>query len=329
MLHGRGPHKAGDIHDPAVQNRDAKIAEPEDLPEERRPSEPDAVRDVRSTGLPIPQSGYARAELAVFYLGLLTLTEVVTIYVDSVWGLAGFVVLVVGLMVGALRTAKPSGLSPEGVGLIERIERRETSLRVALLLPPLIGIASLTLPLQRFGELGRSGAVALPALVAAWATMRANGYRRHDAGVTLPRSWRSGLINLIVAASGLGFGYLRFRTSGSGSSPPESVSAAALSATILLAVGTGFTNEFVYRGILQRAAIDLFGPLVGVGYVATLSTVPIIGQRSPLDTGLIFLAAVAFGTTVQLTRSILGVSIAHAVAILSALVVFPAIAGSG
>ena len=326
MLLGRGSHKAGDIPDPTVQNRDAKMEEREDLPDEPRPSEPDAVLDVRSTGLPTPQSDYARAELAVFYLGLLTLTEVVTIHVDPVWGIAGFAVLIVGLMVGALRTAKPSGLSPEGVGLIER---RETSLRVALLLPPLIGIASLTLPLQRFGELGRSGAVALPALVAAFATMRANGYRRHDVGVSLPRSWRSGLFDLIVAASGIGLGYLRFRTSGSGSSPPESVSVAALSAAILLAVGTGFTIEFVYRGILQRAATDLFGPLVGVVYVATLSTVPIIGKRSPLDTGLIFLVAVAFGTAVQLTRSILGVSIALAIAILCALVVFPAVAGSG
>jgi uncharacterized protein len=326
MSHGRGPHKVEDILNPTVQNRDAKIVEREDLPNERRHSEPDAVLDVRSTGLPTPQSDYARAELAIFYLGLLTLTEVVTIHVDPVWGIAGFAVLVVGLMVGALRTVQPSGLSSEGVGLIER---RETSLRVALLLPPLIGIASLTLPLQRFGELGRSGAVALPALVAAFATMRANGYHRHDAGVSLPRSWWSGLFNLIVAASGIGLGYLRFWTSGSGSSPPESVSVAAMSAAILLAVGTGFTIEFVYRGILQRAATDLFGPLAGVGYVATLSTVPIIGQRSPLDTGLIFLVAVAFGTAVQLTRSILGVSIAHAIAILCALVVFPAIAGSG
>ena len=96
-----------------------------------------------------------------------------------------------------------------------------------------------------------------------------------------------------------------------------------------LAVGTAFTNEFVYRGILQRAATDLFGPLAGVVYVATLSTVPIIGQRSPLDTGLIFLVAVAFGTVVQLTRSLLGVSMAHAIAIFCALVVFPAMAGSG
>lgn len=326
MLRGRGPHKVGDIPEPTVQNRDAKMAEPEDLPDERRPREPDAVLDVRSTGPPTPQSDYARAELAVFYLGLLTLTEVVTIHVNPVWGIAGFAVLVVGLMVGALRTAIPSGLSPEGIGLKER---RETSLRVALLLPPLIGIASLTLPLQRFGELGRSGAVALPVLVAAFATMRANGYRRRDAGVSLPRSWRSSLFNLIVAASGIGLGYLGFRTSGSGSSPPESVSVAALALPILLAVGTGFTNEFVYRGILQRAATDLFGPLAGVVYVATLFTVPIIGQQSPLDTGLIFLVAVAFGAAVQLTRSILGVSIAHAIAILCALVVFPTIAGSG
>ena len=326
MLHGRGPHKVGDNPEPTVQNRDAKMAEPEDLLVERRPREPDAVLDVRSTGLPTPRSDYARAELALFYLGLLTLTEVVTSHVDPVWGIAGFAVLVVGLMVGALRTVIPSGLSPEGIGLKER---RETSLRVALLLPPLIGIASLTLPLQRFGELGRSGAVALPALVAAFATMRANGYRRHDAGVSLPRSWRSGLFNLIVAASGIGLGYLSFRASGSGSSPPESVSVAALSLPVLLAVGTGFTNEFVYRGILQRAAADLFGPLAGVVYVACLFTVPIIVQRSPLDTGLIFLVAVAFGTAVQLTRSILGVSIAHAVAILCAVVVFPAVAGSG
>jgi membrane protease YdiL (CAAX protease family) len=200
---------------------------------------------------------------------------------------------------------------------------------VALLLPPLIGIASLTLPLQRFGELGRSGAVALPALVAAFATMRANGYRRDDAGVSLPRSWQRGLYDLIVAASGIGLGYLRFRTSGSDSSPPESISVAGLSAAILLAVGTGFTYEFVYRGILQRAATDLFGPLAGVVFVATLSTVPIIGQRSPLDAGVIFLVAIVFGTVVQLTHSILGVSIAHTIAILSALVVFPAIAGSG
>src|SRR5215218_9318189 len=163
MMHSRGPHEVGDIPELTVQKQGAKTAEPEDLPDERPPWEPNAVLDVRMTGPPTPQSDYARAELAVFYLGLLTLTEVVAIHVNPVWGIAGFALLIVGLMVGALRTAIPSGLSPEGIGLIVR---RETSLRVALLLPPLIGIASLTLPLQRFGELGRSGAVALPALVA-------------------------------------------------------------------------------------------------------------------------------------------------------------------
>jgi CAAX protease family protein len=322
----RDTPKAVEIRDAAVQNQAAKTAAHEDLQDAHQPGEPDAVLDVRSTGPPTPLADYARAELAVFYLGLLALTEVVAIHVDPAWGIAGFAVLVVGLMVGALWTARPRGPNPAGVGLIER---RDTSLRVALLLPPLIGIASLTLPLQQFGELGQSGAIAIPALVAAFATMRANGYCRRDVGMSLSRSWRNALLNLIVAASGIGLGYLRFRTTGSGSSLPETVSIAGVSAAVLLAVSTGFTSEFVYRGILQRAAVDLFGPLAGVVYVAVLSTVPVIVQRSPLDTGLIFLVAVAFGTAVQATRSLFGVSIAHSIAILCAFVVFPAIAGSG
>jgi membrane protease YdiL (CAAX protease family) len=158
--------------------------------------------------------------------------------------------------------------------------------------------------------------------------MRANGYQRQDVGVVLPRSWRNGLLNLVVAASGIGLGYLSFRASGSHLAPPESASATTLLFAILLALVSGITNEFVYRGVLQRAATDLFGPLAGVVYVATLFTVPTIARLTLLDTGPVFLVALAFGTVVQLTRSILGVSIAHAIAIICAMVIFPTIAGA-
>jgi uncharacterized protein len=322
----RDAPEADELRDVAIRNHDAGKAEPENPQDEPHSGQPNEAFAVRSIGPPTTLSDYARAELAVFYLGLFVLTEVVAVHVDPAWGSAGFAALVVGLMVGALQAVQSGNLNVAGLSLTER---RDSNLRVALLLPPLIGIASLTLPLQRLGELGRPGAVALPALVAAFAAMRANGYRRHDIGLSLPQSWLNASLNLIVAASGIGLGYVWFRMSESNSSPPEPVSIAGVSVAILLAVSAGFTNEFVYRGILQRAASDLFGPLIGVVYVAALSTAPVIVQPSLLDTAFFFLVAVAFGAAVQRTRSIFGVSIAHAIALLCAFVVFPAIAGSG
>ena len=267
-----------------------------------------------------PEEGHVSGELAIFYLGFLALTYQVAARLDPVWGTIGFAVLVVGLLAGALRAVRPTAVAADGLP-------PGAGLRVALALPPLIGLVSLSLPLARFDPWGDELGVALPTLVAAAAAMRALGYRRADVGLSWPPGWGRSLASAVVVPLGIGVGYLEYRMLPGAAGAPAVPSPGDAALVVPAAIALGFTAELVYRGILQREATAIFGARLGVPYVAALAVLPVVGGYPALGTGLAFAVALAAGAAALWTRSLLGVGLAHGLAILAAWVVFPVILG--
>ncbi len=95
----------------------------------------------------------------------------------------------------------------------------------------------------------------------------------------------------------------------------------------ILLISTGLLEEMIFRGLLQRAAIDVLG-LWGIGYVAILFAVLHTGYQSLLDV-LFVLAAVGlfFGWIVYRTRSLLGVTLAHGLTNIVLFLVMPFVLG--
>jgi hypothetical protein len=75
---------------------------------------------------------------------------------------------------------------------------------------------------------------------------------------------------------------------------------------------TGFVEEFIFRGVLQRTAVEVFGGW-GIIYVSLLFAVLHMGFLSLIDVVFVFFVALFFSWVVKKTGSLLGVSLAHGI----------------
>jgi len=81
---------------------------------------------------------------------------------------------------------------------------------------------------------------------------------------------------------------------------------------LILLLGTGFVEEFIFRGVLQRSAVEAFGGW-GVIYVSLLFAILHIGFLSWIDVVFVFVIALFFGWVVKKTGSLLGVTLSHGI----------------
>jgi membrane protease YdiL (CAAX protease family) len=89
---------------------------------------------------------------------------------------------------------------------------------------------------------------------------------------------------------------------------------------LLLFVSTGVVEELIFRGVMQKSAVELFGNR-GIVYVSVIFTVLhmgwAVGQDAPalawLDLVFVFGVALLFGWIVKKTGSLLGVILCHGV----------------
>jgi membrane protease YdiL (CAAX protease family) len=92
---------------------------------------------------------------------------------------------------------------------------------------------------------------------------------------------------------------------------PQLTPEAVVAASIILIIFTGFTEELAFRGVMKRAADDLFGERISVIYVSLVFAVLHITHLSALDVLFVFGVGLLFSTIVHRTESIYGVTLAH------------------
>jgi membrane protease YdiL (CAAX protease family) len=258
---------------------------------------------------PVPRDSILRPVFGGFeriapliYLSAIGTSELLTVLVDPRLGVSAHAVVLFSLIIHASFTADAS-------------QRR---LFLALTLAPLIRILSLSMPLDGVAPTYWFMIVAVPLLAAAMIVARTLSLGRRDLGLVfgfLPTQ-------LVVAATGVGLGIVEYLIL-----KPEplidnlSLGAVLLPALILM-VGTGFTEEFVFRGVMQSAARDKLGR-ASLVYVSAVFAVMHVGFESALDIGFVFLVALFFSWVVLRTGSIFGVAISHGITNAALLLVIP------
>ncbi len=229
---------------------------------------------------------------AVIYLLAITAAEVVTIVAQPVLGITSYIVILVAVIVHAAVT--------------NRYFYGQLVLSLALV--PLVRILSLCMPLAYIPQMWWYPIIYVPLLVAAVVAMRILGYRAEEVGLT----FRLGPVQLAVMLTGLLFGVVEYFILA-----PEAMIAEFtwrevwLPALILLAC-TGFTEEFIFRGVLQRTAVEAFG-WWGIVYISLLFAILHIGYLSWIDAVFVFAVALFFGWVVEKTGSLLGVTLSHGI----------------
>jgi len=187
---------------------------------------------------------------------------------------------------------------------------------LSLALVPLIRMLSLVLPLTQIPQIWWYPVIYLPLLAAVIAVAYILEYKPSDIGITL-RSWP---LQLPVAVLGLGLGYIEYLILFPQPIMDNLTWSDAWLPALLLFVSTGVVEELIFRGVMQKSAVDLFGTR-GIVYVSIIFAIlhvgwavgPDVTELAWLDLVFVFGVALLFGWIVKKTGSLLGVILCHGV----------------
>ena len=187
-----------------------------------------------------------------------------------------------------------------------------------LLLVPLLRILSLTLPLNHFPLIYWYLWPSIPMLAALTLVVRRLNWTWSEVGITRP-NW---CFQLLVASSGPVIGLIHYFIL-----KPEPLIETltlrqALWPALILLAATGFVEELIFRGVIQRALTEVVGGLAGL-YVAALYAMLNMGYQSALNLLFVFAASLFFSWIVARTHTLLGVALAHGLANLGLFLVWP------
>ncbi len=264
------------------------------------------IRELSTPAPRLPWRVFDRPFLLLWgYLLVVALAEVLTALVSAELGMTLHAILLVGLTI-------------RGASWQLGAERR---LAMALTMAPLTRLISLAMPLTNLPQMAWYPIVSVPLLIAAWLIIRQLRVSRAELGL------RSGNLplQLMLMGCGLGLGFVEYIIL----APPPlttefSWSTLALSAA-LLAVSTGFTEELIFRGLLQSVATPTLGRWALV-YVSLLFAALHIGYLSFLDIVFVFGVGLLFAHIVRWSGSILGVSLAHGATNVTLFLIMPYLA---
>jgi hypothetical protein len=197
---------------------------------------------------------------------------------------------------------------------------------ILLSLAPLIRILSLSLPLQKIGLplIYWYLVIGLLLFLAAFIASRITDLRGNRIGW----SWRAWPLQLAIGLMGFGLGYLEYLILQPGPLAAYGSWVDVATAAFILLIFTGVLEEFIFRGLMQSASMQMMGKF-GLVYVAILFAVLHLGYHSFPDLLFVLMVGLSFGWWVWKTHSLLGASLAHGIANISLYVLFPMLISAG
>lgn len=178
---------------------------------------------------------------------------------------------------------------------------------LVLALVPLLRVLSVTMPVPELRQPYWYALDGFPLLVAVATVARAAGISRSTIGLGRPACWA---YQALIALTGIPLGvaaYLILRPPWEGARAgwPELLLYGAM-----LLVFSGFTEEIVFRGMVQRALQEAFGT-VAILWSSAAFAIMYIGSLSAAFVLFIGCVGLFFGWLTRRTGSILGVGVAH------------------
>ncbi len=228
--------------------------------------------------------------ILVAYLVAITVAEVVTVFVQFIPGIACHIAVLVALVVHSALTTKYSN----------------RPLLLSLALVPLVRIISLSMPLGNIPQILWYPIIYGPLLVATVVIMRTLQYNPGQIGLNFKRV----PFQLLIALTGIAFGLTEYFILKPEAWTAELTWQVVLFDGLILLVCTGFVEELMFRGVLQRSAVKSMGGW-GIIYISLIFAILHMGFLSWIDGAFVFIIALFFGWVVNKTGSLLGVTLAH------------------
>ncbi len=237
------------------------------------------------------------------YVLLLAAAELVTVYIDPIYGIICHAILLLGLLIQAALT----------------FQKKVNALYLSLTLLPLIRMMSLSMPLDRTPPLYCYLAISIPLFAAAFLVVRLAGYKREDISL----NWGKIPVQMAVSLLGIPLGFIEYQFLKPNPLITEITMRQIWLPVLIMMISTGFLEELIFCGMLLKAAEEVMGFVRAVFYASAFFAVLHIIHRSAVD--LLFVLAVAFlfSLIVKITRSIMGVSLAHGLTNIGLYLIWP------
>lgn len=219
--------------------------------------------------------------------------ELITIYYSLSGGIILQIILILILIMGSTLTNS----------------LRFSYLLQAMILLPLIRIMSLLIPLTGIRTIYWFLIILAPLIAAVLIIMQSQNLNWKSVGFikgNLP-------LQLTIGLTGLVLGYIEYQIIHPAAIISDLNLYNLIFAGAIIIVTTGFLEELIFRGIIQRNAENHMGKFWGVIFASLLFTILNIGWNSLADILFIFLVSLFYGYVFQKTRSILGIGISHGI----------------
>lgn len=240
----------------------------------------------------------------MFYLSVIMVAVAeFTLSMSIELGMITYAMIIAGLAMAVAALHKRGAREPE------RSEEFHgtANLLSAVLILPLVRIFDFSLPLVFFRQVYWPMVISLPLLIAIAYLGRNLKISLKDAGL-VPGNVPA---QLAIGITGLSFGFIEYSLIRPDPMITSLSLESALVPAIVLVAFTGFTEELLFRGLIQTLAIRVYGPLQGILYSSALFTVMHIGFNSAPHLGFILAVSLFFGAAYYRTKSLTGVIIAH------------------
>jgi len=245
---------------------------------------------------------HASTIVLIFFLLAITAAELVFAFVSSYAGILLHVAVLFAIVTFASFTTN----------------QPYDKIYLAVSLAPLLRIFNLSMPVGGISPIYWYGIVSIPILLSTFMVARRLELRWADVGLTVKKL----PLQLAIIPTGLIFAATEYWILKPEPLIAELTLAHVLLPALILAVGTGFTEEVIFRGVMQRSAEE---SQISWGwfFIATLFAVLHIHHAAMADIVFVFLVGVFFYFAVKKTGSILGVSLSHALTNIMLYLVLP------
>jgi membrane protease YdiL (CAAX protease family) len=247
--------------------------------------------------------GRKQSFILLGFILALVLAEVVTTYYDMQWGLLINGLILISLIVGSVVSDSPNF----------------SNLLRSMIVLPLIRIIGLSMPIMKIDSLYWFPIISIPLFAAAFFLIRSQSMTRQSVGLV-----RGDLkIQIPIIFTGILFGAIEYLIL-----KPEPLIATftvfnVIFAGIILTISTGFAEELLFRGILQKNAENVMGKYTAILFASVIFSILHTGWMSFMDLIFVFLVAVFYGFVFQRTRSIMGISFSHGLTNIFLFVIMP------
>ena len=245
------------------------------------------------------ETGFPReyAVTLVFYLLALITAELLTTYVNKMWGLSAHTIILFILLVNAAM-----------------VESEDFSNLLRSMMPiPIIRIVGLSIPMMQIKPLYWFPIVAIPLFAASIVIMRRQNLTLRDVGMFMGDYRDNYRVQFLIAITGFFTGIIEFFILRPDPLIAQFTPALLIGGFIVLLLSTGLAEELLFRGILQKNTMKLIGPAWGLLYTSLIFTTMHIGWIYFADLVFVFSVAMFYGFCLIKTKSIVGITMAHGI----------------